>query len=75
VPGKLHRIRFSLLPNDYEFSAGNRIGVVVVGSYRSYSAARLSSRPTITVNLKNSRITLPVLGGHQAARRAGIPLR
>jgi X-Pro dipeptidyl-peptidase len=74
VPGKMHRIKFPLLPNDFAFSAGNRIGVVVVGSYRSYSAARISSRPTITVNLESSRITLPILGGLQAARRAGIPL-
>jgi X-Pro dipeptidyl-peptidase len=74
VPGRMHRIEFPLLPNDYVFSPGNRIGVVVVGSYRSYSAARLSSRPTISVNLENSRITLPIFGGHQAARRAGIPL-
>jgi X-Pro dipeptidyl-peptidase len=74
VPGKMHRIKFPLLPNDFVFSAGNRIGVIVVGSYRSYSAARISSRPTITVNLESSRITLPIFGGLEAARRAGIPL-
>ena len=57
--------------NDYVFRAGNRIGVVLVGSYRSYSAVRLSSLPTITVDTKASRIELPVVGGHKAALRAG----
>jgi X-Pro dipeptidyl-peptidase len=75
VPGEEYDLRFPLLPNDYVFPAGNRIGVVLVGSYRNYSAARLPSRPTITVNAKVSRIALPVVGGQQAARRAGIPHR
>jgi X-Pro dipeptidyl-peptidase len=75
VPGEAYEISFPLLPNDYVFPAGNRIGVVLVGSYRSYSAARIFSRPTITVDAKVSRIALPVVGGHQAAREAGIPLR
>jgi X-Pro dipeptidyl-peptidase len=74
VPGEKTELSFPLLPNDYVFPAGNRIGVVLVGSYRSYSAARLASRPTITVDAKVSHVAFPVVGGHQAARRAGIPL-
>jgi X-Pro dipeptidyl-peptidase len=73
VPGREYDIEFPLLPNDYVFRAGNRIGVVLVGSYRSYSAVRLSSLPTIAVDTKASRIELPVVGGEKAARRAGIP--
>ena len=73
APGREYDIEFPLLPNDYVFRAGNRIGVVLVGSYRSYSAVRLSSLPTITVDTKASRIELPVVGGDKAARRAGIP--
>jgi X-Pro dipeptidyl-peptidase len=42
VPGEMYNITFPLLPNDHVFAAGNRIGVVVVGSYRSYSASRIS---------------------------------
>jgi X-Pro dipeptidyl-peptidase len=74
VPGREYDIEFPLLPNDYVFRAGNRIGVVLVGSYRSYSAVRLSSLPTITVDTKASRIELPVVGGYKAALRAGIPV-
>ncbi|HEX5543428.1 MAG TPA: CocE/NonD family hydrolase [Micromonospora sp.] len=75
TPGQMYEISLPLLPEDYVFSAGNRIGVIIVGSYRSYSAERLSSRPTITVDTKISHISLPVFGGQQAARQAGIPLR
>jgi X-Pro dipeptidyl-peptidase len=75
VPGERYELGFPLLPNDYVFPAGNRIGIVLVGSYRSYSAASLPSRPTITVDAKVSRVGLPVDGGQQAAREAGIPLR
>jgi X-Pro dipeptidyl-peptidase len=75
VPGEPYELGFPLLPNDYVFPAGNRIGVVLVGSYRSYGAARLDSRPTLTVNTKVSRIALPVVGGQKAARAAGIPPR
>jgi X-Pro dipeptidyl-peptidase len=74
VPGRMHGIDFPLLPSDHTFLEGNRIGVVLVGSYRSYGAERLFSRPTITVDTKLSRITLPVRGGHLAAWRAGVPL-
>jgi X-Pro dipeptidyl-peptidase len=75
VPGREYEIRFPLLPNDYVFPAGNRLGVILVGSYRSYGAARLASRPTITVDTKLSRIDLPVVGGVRAAQEAGIPRR
>lgn len=75
TPGQMYEINIPLLPEDYVFSAGNRIGVIIVGSYRGYSAATLTSRPTITVDTKVSHVSLPVLGGQQAARRAGIPHR
>ena len=74
VPGETYRITFPLLPTEHVFQAGNRIGVVVVGSYRSYSAQRIFSRPTITVRTDVSSINLPVVGGRAAALSAGIPL-
>jgi X-Pro dipeptidyl-peptidase len=75
TPGRPYDIRFPLLPNDYVFPAGNRLGLVLVGSYRSFGAVRLASRPTITVDTKVSRIDLPVVGGLRAALDAGIPWR
>jgi X-Pro dipeptidyl-peptidase len=73
TPGQMYEIGFPMLPEDYVFSAGNRIGVVLVGSYRDYGAQRIFTRPTITVDTKVSRIALPVLGGRHAAEAAGIP--
>ena len=70
VPGEEYDFTFRLYPNDYEFSAGSRIGVILVGSYPSYSVP-LSTRPTITVDLKQTRIVLPVVGGHRAAMDSG----
>ena len=75
TPGEMYEISFPLLPENYVFSAGNRLGVILVGSYRSYSAERIFSRPTITVDTKVSYLSLPVVGGQQAARQAGIPFR
>ena len=63
-----------LLPSEHVFLEGNRIGVILVGSYRSHSAERLPTQPTITVDAKISRIALPIVGGQQAARDAGLPL-
>ena len=75
VPDEMEQISFPMLPSEHVFLQGNRIGVILVGSYRSYSAERLPTRPTITVDTKVSRIALPIVGGQQAARDAGIPLR
>ncbi|MGX1701894.1 CocE/NonD family hydrolase [Microbacterium sp. NPDC055357] len=72
VPGVAESLSFPMLPEDYTFSEGNRIGVILVGSYRSYSVETLPSRPEITVDMTLSRISLPVVGGTQAASDAGI---
>jgi X-Pro dipeptidyl-peptidase len=70
VPGEEYDFTFRLYPNDYTFSAGSRIGVILVGSYPSFSVP-LSTRPTITVDVKQTRIVLPVEGGHRAAKDSG----
>ncbi len=70
IPGEEYDFTFRLYPNDYTFSAGSRIGVIIVGSYPSYSVP-LSTRPTISVDLKQTRIVLPVEGGHRAAMNSG----
>jgi X-Pro dipeptidyl-peptidase len=70
VPGEEYDFTFRLYPNDYTFSAGSRIGVILVGSYPSFSVP-LSTRPTLTVDLKQTRIVLPVEGGHLAAMDSG----
>ena len=70
VPGESYKFDFRLYPNDYTFEAGSRIGVILVGSYPSFSVP-LQTRPTITVNLNPTRIILPVEGGKEAVEGSG----
>lgn len=71
VPGKRYQVDFPLLPEDYVFPAGHRIGVIIVGSYRDYGSQADQNRATITISPR-SRIELPIVGGHLAAIRAGL---
>jgi X-Pro dipeptidyl-peptidase len=71
--GRRYPFGFPLLPEDYTFPAGHRIGVVIVGSYRSYgTSADPAPAAQITLSLRKSRITLPVVGGGTTLRAAGL---
>jgi X-Pro dipeptidyl-peptidase len=72
VPGTAYNYDFPLLPEDYVFPAGHRIGVILVGSYPQYSSQADQSGATIGFALKSSRITLPIVGGTAAAHAAGL---
>lgn len=71
VPGRQYQVRFPLLPEDYVFPAGHRVGVVIVGSYRDYGSQADQNRATITVTPR-SVVRLPIVGGAAAAIRAGL---
>jgi X-Pro dipeptidyl-peptidase len=72
VPGRQYQVGFPLLPEDYVFPAGHRIGVVIVGSYRDYGSQADQNRATITISPRRSLIELPIVGGRAAAVRAGL---
>ncbi|MEJ3745142.1 CocE/NonD family hydrolase [Actinomycetes bacterium KLBMP 9797] len=72
VPGERVNFDFPLLPEDYVFQPGHRIGVIIVGSYPQYSSQVDQTRATIEVALKSSRIVLPIVGGTAAAHAAGL---
>jgi X-Pro dipeptidyl-peptidase len=72
VPGTAYNFGFPLLPEDYVFQPGHRIGVILVASYPQYSSRADQTRATIEVALKSSRIVLPVVGGTAAAHDAGL---
>ncbi|MFY1698058.1 MULTISPECIES: CocE/NonD family hydrolase [unclassified Solwaraspora] len=72
TPGTAYNFSFPLLPEDYVFAPGHRIGVILVGSYPQYSSQAVQTRATIDVALKTSRIVLPVVGGTAAAHAAGL---
>ena len=57
-------VQVPLWTNDYTFRAGHRIGIVVVGSFRDYGTlVKTTPAPTYTVNVSESRLLLPVVGG------------
>ncbi|GAA4433285.1 Xaa-Pro dipeptidyl-peptidase [Actinokineospora soli] len=64
-PGKAYDIRVNFEPDDYVFRAGHQVGVVVLSSDHDYT---LRPRPGagVTVDLGESGITLPVVGGRAA---------
>lgn len=72
VPGTAYNFDFPLLPEDYVFPAGHRIGVILVGSYPQYSSQADPSGARITYQLRSSRILLPIVGGTAAAHAAGL---
>ncbi|MGJ7439660.1 Xaa-Pro dipeptidyl-peptidase [Aquipuribacter sp. MA13-6] len=72
VPGAENRFDFELLPEDYVFETGHRIGVVLLGSYSGYSSVADQNRAEISIGAPRSSITLPVVGGRAAARAAGL---
>ncbi|CAN5499562.1 Xaa-Pro dipeptidyl-peptidase [soil metagenome] len=72
VVGEDYNFDFPLLPEDYVFKPGHRVGVIVVGSYPSYSSLADQTRANIELSTKLSRITLPIVGGRDAAEGAGL---
>ncbi|WP_326551766.1 CocE/NonD family hydrolase [Micromonospora sp. NBC_01813] len=72
TPGTAYNFSFPLLPEDYVFQPGHRIGVILVASYPQYSSQAVQTRANIDVALKTSRIVLPVVGGTAAAHAAGL---
>jgi X-Pro dipeptidyl-peptidase len=72
VPGVEYQFDFPLLPEDYVFKAGHRIAFVVVGSYPGYGSAADQNRANITVNITKSILELPVVGGEEALKAAGL---
>ena len=56
-----------LLPNDYTFPAGHKIGIVLVGNYTGFSSIAGTTGATITMDAKLSKVSLPVVGGATAA--------
>ena len=69
---KQYSFEFPLLPEDYVFKPGHRIGIIVVGSYPSYSSVADQTRANIKLFPQLSRMKLPVVGGRKAAIQAGL---
>jgi X-Pro dipeptidyl-peptidase len=65
------------MPTTHTFKAGHRIGIIVTGHLIGRTDAFEGGPPAtngsvITVDTKASKIQLPIVGGRQAALRAGV---
>ena len=73
TPGEFVDLEFALQPDDQVIPAGARIGLMIFSSDKFFT---LHPDPgtTLTVDLGQTRIALPVVGGSAALRRAlGVP--
>ena len=73
TPGEFVDLEFALQPDDQIIPAGARIGLMIFSSDKFFT---LHPDPgtTLTVDLGETRLALPVVGGVEALRRAlGVP--
>jgi X-Pro dipeptidyl-peptidase len=61
--GQKQWVQIPVWGHDYTFLAGHRIGVVLVGTNRNYFERKTTPAPTFEINVHESKITLPVVGG------------
>jgi X-Pro dipeptidyl-peptidase len=69
VPGQLYTVTFDLQPDDQIVPAGRRIGLMIFSSDRDFT---LWPQPgtELTIDVDATSLTLPVVGGTTALRRA-----
>jgi len=65
VPGTEYEFKFPILPVDYTFPAGHRIGIVLMANFSNLERNGTTGT-TITMNSRLSKVTLPVVGGYAA---------
>ena len=72
VPGEFRELTFNLQPDDQVIPAGRRIAVMIFSSDRDFT---LWPEPgtELTVDLDGTSLTIPVVGGEAALRRAFGP--
>ncbi|MBF6328310.1 Xaa-Pro dipeptidyl-peptidase [Nocardia transvalensis] len=70
TPGEEYEIKLAMQPHDYVLPQGHRLGVVVLSSDNEFTL-RPRPGPGFAVNLADTRVTFPVVGG-QAALDAAI---
>jgi X-Pro dipeptidyl-peptidase len=62
-PDRNYRLEFEMMPKDYVFEAGRRIGLIVTGKDNRLFAPTDASPATFDLRMKQSKIYLPIVGG------------
>jgi len=69
TPGKAYQITWSMLPQDYEFKAGHRLGLVLTGTNDDFNVIEPDAEPgtgaTVTIDLAGTSVSLPLVTGNR----------
>jgi X-Pro dipeptidyl-peptidase len=65
TPGVEYEFKFPILPVDYTFPAGHRIGIVLMANFSNLERNGTTGA-TITLNSRASKVSLPVVGGYRS---------
>jgi X-Pro dipeptidyl-peptidase len=68
-PGKFYELSFDLQPDDQVIPKGQKIGVMIFSSDRDFTLWPKAGTQ-LTVDLDQTVIEMPVLGGGTAAKKA-----
>jgi X-Pro dipeptidyl-peptidase len=68
-PGQFYEMTFELQPDDQVIAAGQKIGLMIFSSDRDFTL-RPEPGTELTVDLDGTSVTIPVVGGEGALRRA-----
>jgi X-Pro dipeptidyl-peptidase len=68
TPGKLYEITWKMLPQDYEFKAGHRLGLVLTGTNDDITDAEPGTGTKVTVDLAGTSISLPLVADASSGR-------
>jgi hypothetical protein len=68
-PGRMYRMDFDMQPKDSVVPAGNRLAVMIVSSDRDFTI-RPAAGTELTLDLADSSLTIPVVGGTNALAAA-----
>ncbi|UCD53122.1 MAG: hypothetical protein JSW27_10855, partial [Phycisphaerales bacterium] len=69
VPGKFYQVTFDLQPDDQIIPAGQQIGLMIFSSDRDFTL-RPDPGTKLTVQLRATHLTLPIVGGADAYAQA-----
>jgi hypothetical protein len=67
--GKSYKLTFDFQPKDSVIAAGRRLGLMVISSDRDYTI-RPAPGTQLTMNLNESKLRLPIVGGPSAFTNA-----
>ncbi|MDA0181005.1 hypothetical protein OJ997_11920 [Solirubrobacter phytolaccae] len=70
--GSSYKFSWPMLPEDFTFAAGHRVGIVIGANFSGYGSTNGLTQTDVTIDTKLSKIQLPIVGGYSAAVQAGL---